>query len=529
MKKGTIIFKKKIASFLVVLMCRNTMGAVVSDNDGSAFITKAEFDSLKNNFQAQIDQYNTSIDSKIDGAIASYLAGINIAKTSVEKFADIGGEKILVTNSKNIDNLKFGKVGLNWSVSIGILSSRPTQQNSAIGSVKMYRTGDNNYEAFVVSTVSNAAVFKYYDNELLIDTEANYVQLKSPRANLAAINEDDGLNDLALRWGGGPYGIAHKGKGMDTTWSDVAKWNVNFGDDNFMAVYFSGINWGWLYFGLDGQTLMNQMNVTTKVATKKPNEIKYIIDDNDDKSTIWVYDPQSYNKSLTIADSENYVTNDRTETNPGLAGIGGSLIITSNNIIYADDYDTTIYPQRHKIISKTKDLEWTENGIYNEKTSSSRTASDWVEFHLKTNEKNPSKLKNSNFRQTILDQYASYGFHGYITEGLPIGIFKGDTSLKFDIDTTDLEDDVNFAISDSAFNTDEISTIAKSSKISLTIDGAKQTNDYKLIDAGTHSIEIDVNVGTAIFVKIAYPRSENSKNRKYFTWPTEYTLTDNVS
>ena len=59
----------------------STMGAVVSDNDGSAFITKAEFDSLKNDFQAQIDQYNTSIDSKIDGAIASYLAGI---KSSVE-------------------------------------------------------------------------------------------------------------------------------------------------------------------------------------------------------------------------------------------------------------------------------------------------------------------------------------------------------------------------------------------------------------------------------------------------------------
>ncbi len=52
----------------------------MSDNDGSAFITKAEFDSLKNNFQSQIDKYNTSIDSKIDGAIASYLAGISIAQ-----------------------------------------------------------------------------------------------------------------------------------------------------------------------------------------------------------------------------------------------------------------------------------------------------------------------------------------------------------------------------------------------------------------------------------------------------------------
>ena len=45
------------------------------------FITRAEFDSLKNNFQSQIDQYNSSIDSKIDGAIASYLAGIKLSQT----------------------------------------------------------------------------------------------------------------------------------------------------------------------------------------------------------------------------------------------------------------------------------------------------------------------------------------------------------------------------------------------------------------------------------------------------------------
>ena len=59
----------------------NSFTAVVSDNDGSAFITKAEFDSLKNDFQSQIDQYNSAIDSKIDNAIASYLAGISVSKS----------------------------------------------------------------------------------------------------------------------------------------------------------------------------------------------------------------------------------------------------------------------------------------------------------------------------------------------------------------------------------------------------------------------------------------------------------------
>ena len=70
MKRSTRIVKKLLALFLVVLMSIESLGAVVSDNDGSAFITKAEFDSLKNDFQSQIDQYNTSIDAKIDGAIA---------------------------------------------------------------------------------------------------------------------------------------------------------------------------------------------------------------------------------------------------------------------------------------------------------------------------------------------------------------------------------------------------------------------------------------------------------------------------
>ena len=72
------LLKRFVALFMVLLLSIENFAAVVSDNDGSAFITKAEFDSLKNNFQSQIDQYNTSIDAKIDGAIAEYLAGIKM-------------------------------------------------------------------------------------------------------------------------------------------------------------------------------------------------------------------------------------------------------------------------------------------------------------------------------------------------------------------------------------------------------------------------------------------------------------------
>ena len=61
---------KFIVCLQVILFGTAMYAAAVSDNDGSAFITKAEFDSLKNDFQSQIDLYNSSIDSKIDTAIA---------------------------------------------------------------------------------------------------------------------------------------------------------------------------------------------------------------------------------------------------------------------------------------------------------------------------------------------------------------------------------------------------------------------------------------------------------------------------
>ena len=90
----TRLIKKRVALILVLLLSIENFAAVVGDNDGAAFITKAEFDSLKNNFQTQIDRYNTSIDSKIDGAIASYLSGVSVAKQLemkilVQNYADM--------------------------------------------------------------------------------------------------------------------------------------------------------------------------------------------------------------------------------------------------------------------------------------------------------------------------------------------------------------------------------------------------------------------------------------------------------
>ena len=83
MKSKKIKIVRIISIGLLILLSIKSFAVAVSDNDGSAFITKAEFDSLKNSFQSQINQFNTSIDSRIDYAISSYLAGIKVERTFV--------------------------------------------------------------------------------------------------------------------------------------------------------------------------------------------------------------------------------------------------------------------------------------------------------------------------------------------------------------------------------------------------------------------------------------------------------------
>ena len=61
-------------------MSINSLAAIVSDNDGSAFVTKAEFEAMKADFLDKVDTYNDSISSKIDGAVAAYLAGLKTEK-----------------------------------------------------------------------------------------------------------------------------------------------------------------------------------------------------------------------------------------------------------------------------------------------------------------------------------------------------------------------------------------------------------------------------------------------------------------
>ena len=62
MHKVIKLSKRIIVLLITLLFGIECFAAVVSDNDGAAFITKAEFDSLKNSFQSQINAFNSGID-----------------------------------------------------------------------------------------------------------------------------------------------------------------------------------------------------------------------------------------------------------------------------------------------------------------------------------------------------------------------------------------------------------------------------------------------------------------------------------
>ena len=74
---------KLILCILLIMSISFTSFAAVGANDGSAFVTKAEFDAFVNTFNEQMDDFEDALVSKIDGAIANYLDGLSREKISV--------------------------------------------------------------------------------------------------------------------------------------------------------------------------------------------------------------------------------------------------------------------------------------------------------------------------------------------------------------------------------------------------------------------------------------------------------------
>ena len=128
-----------LALVIVLLLSVNGIAAVVTDNDSSAFVTKAEFEAVKNNVQGQIDAYNNNLDNAIDGAIATYLATVDVGGTSDAMFEKI---KLKLNDGSLLGNFK--------------ITGDATQTIDMNGKVKLSATGTGTSTAFNLSVINGS-------------------------------------------------------------------------------------------------------------------------------------------------------------------------------------------------------------------------------------------------------------------------------------------------------------------------------------------------------------------------------------
>lgn len=120
------MIKKLISLLTIVVLSINTFAVTISDNDGSAFVSKVELDSLKNDFQERLTQYNTSIDNKIDMAIASYLEGAKADKTNTKSIINSTWEEVSNVNGAFDNTYKVPNLDLQFYLTSLIKSGTST-------------------------------------------------------------------------------------------------------------------------------------------------------------------------------------------------------------------------------------------------------------------------------------------------------------------------------------------------------------------------------------------------------------------
>ncbi len=115
---------KRIISFILLSLIITNISnyaAIVSSDDGSAFVNKADFEALKEEFDSQLERYNNSIDRKIDGAIANYIAGINVVKPISENIINKTWKQVSAISGA-LDNT-FKVPNLNLQFMLGTIYS----------------------------------------------------------------------------------------------------------------------------------------------------------------------------------------------------------------------------------------------------------------------------------------------------------------------------------------------------------------------------------------------------------------------
>lgn len=152
------------------------------------------------------------------------------------------------------------------------------------------------------------------------------------------------------------------------------------------------------------------------------------------------------------------------------------------------------------------------------------TAAPFYEMIPKISNKKLNILKNEVALDNVNGKYD--GWNGFIYQGLPLLRIEKEGTMKFNLDLTYAEEDLNIAISSVPFD-DNISVASYNSRSlssvidNWTIDGVKINNAGSVLTAGTsHTISIETGEKCNIFYKIT-PMDVDSKKRNRVILPKE--------
>ena len=534
MRKGVRLIKRLVALSLVLLLSIESFAAVVGDNDGAAFITKAEFDSLKSSFQGQINRYNQSIDNKIDGAIAGYLAGINSLKTRKENFYNGLGQKVLVADMSKINDLTWGIIGLDIAIGAQNLNNNGGKSDSSQASLsyKMRRTNTSPFEIFLYDTSTKKIRGYSYDYELTF-IATQFIA----RSGYWTIHEALKINPVLVRWHAGYDGIGQGGGGAiksnynDDEWRDRPNYSTYLNNPNWLYTYCSGINLGmgwsnspfWQSYDkslqIDNETLI--YNIMDDCNTRKKNKLWTPLDNNGITPNLKSLNSDYNSDSTKFAINYNKSGRQLQYTLPSDAGVvlSDAMVHTWNGTAASGTYFKNN-------VSST--IQWASYGTNkSSSTSHSNTSNKWWEIYFENEEEYSDELKNPSLNDDLLENYASYGYSGTIDQGLPIAIFNEDSTCEFEM-TFDNNMVVGFKTLPFGLGTfvrDEVND----TDLTVYIDGAKMLQTNNEVSQGKHKFKIEYkkNIKGPIFIKFGRVAADaDTSNRYLVSLPKNFNMTE---
>ena len=545
MNKALKTLYKRISVLLILILPLNSFAAIVSDNDGSAFITKAEFDSLKNDFQAQINHYNSSIDSKIDGAIAAYLAGIRVSKETTDTFYDGDGGVSLVCNTDEIDDLKWGKPYLHYTLAAVYFQS----MNEAVGSqahyqMEMKRLDTTNSSGVVTAKadVRDYEIFYYeYNKKEKINQMLYYADDLEYKITINSLSESNGAwggtpepsNSPAIRWHGcgasyeGDAGKCRRNESKNRQTHDY--YSDIVGQPNYVACYGTKFNLGFMdNRGAGGDNYQYKVQTEEVEATK----IKTVFDigekqnqlftPKDDEGQNFVKPTNIFARNEKIGDVDfapKYARDKTYQYNtPTLAGI----VTTGKGYAW---WNRTNANYKKALGNCT----WTRTGSY-DSTDSTVRCRNWVEPYFNNTKFYSSAVVNASATKALREKYKPYGWSGSISEGVPISEFKSGESATFDLVATA---SLTIAMDTSPFQTGKtLQQHTKDNNLKITVTHNGKTEEVKEgywdLAIGKHTVKVEYQGDgkKAIYFKAGLHISDmGNKKRRKITLPSTFKRT----